>query len=51
MLRKMCHYMTEEWMRELCDDLPTDPQKISFSASISEVLAAVLENEVSSAWG
>ena len=39
--------MTKEWLSELCEEVPADPQRASFSASISEVLAVVLENEVS----
>ena len=46
-VRKMCRYMTKEWLSELCEEVPADPQRASFSASISEVLAVVLENEVS----
>ena len=48
-LRKMCRYLTREWLAELCEEVPTDPQRPPFIASISEVLAAVLENEVCSA--
>ena len=47
MLRKMCRYLTKEWLAELCEEVPSDPQRPPFIASISEVLAAVLENEVS----
>ena len=43
----MCRYLTREWLTELCEEVPTDPQRATFTASISEVLAAVLENEVS----
>ena len=46
MLRKMCRYLTKEWLAELCEEVPSDPQRPPFIASISEVLAAVLENEV-----
>ena len=46
-LRKMCRYLTKEWLVELCEEIPADPQRAPFTASISEVLAAVLENEVS----
>ena len=43
----MCRYLSKEWLVELCDKTPSDPQRAPFTASISEVLAAVLENEVS----
>ena len=46
-LRKMCRYLTKEWLAELCEEVPSEPQRPPFIASISEVLAAVLENEVS----
>lgn len=49
MLRKMCRYMTKEWLVELCDEVPADPQRAPFTASISEVLAVVFDNEVSAA--
>lgn len=48
-LRKMCRYMTKEWLVELCDEVPADPQRAPFTASISEVLAVVFDNEVSAA--
>ena len=46
-LRKMCRYMTKEWLVELCDEVPADLQRSPFTASVSEVLVVVLENEVS----
>lgn len=46
LLRKMCKYITVEWLVELCEDVG-DLQRPPFAAQISEVLAVVLENEVS----
>ena len=45
LLRKMCKYITAEWLVELCSDLG-DGRKPPFTAQISEVLAVVFENEV-----
>ena len=48
MLRKMCRYMSEEWLRELCEEAAEgDQQRPPFAAVISEVLTVVVENEVS----
>ena len=47
LLRKMCRYVSPQWLIELCEEAG-DPQKPSFPAQISEVLAAVMENEVPS---
>ena len=53
MLRKMCRYMSEEWLRELCEEAAEgDQQRPPFAAVISEVLTVVVENEVSGGdWG
>ena len=46
LMRKMCRYISAKCLQDLCEEtLPADPTHPPFSAQISEVLAAVLENE------
>jgi len=45
LLRKMCRYVSPQWLSELCEEVG-DPQRPTFPAQISEVLATVMESEV-----
>jgi len=41
----MCRYVSPQWLSELCEEVG-DPQRPTFPAQISEVLATVMESEV-----